>query len=113
MVIVMNKQVKNMVSKIDRRSLRNNTQRVLLALLTNDQEWVSRTSIRVPNAPARIRELRSKDFGSFRVTCASATTLKRRNTSDTRQTYYRIDRASVTKKQIARVFDVEGVVSAR
>lgn len=108
----MQNNVKTLVARIDRRRLTNNTQRALLALLTAKEEWVSRSSIRVPSAAARVRDLRKVQFGGFKVECASANKLKRRNQKGTvghRQTFYRLNPNSVTLTKVAQVF--EGVIN--
>ncbi len=102
-----NKTVQNMIDRIDRRQLRNNTQRALLTLLTTDSEWVSRTSMRIPSAAARLRDLRKEEFGGFKVECASATELKRN--AAPRQTFYRLDTRTVTASRLQKAF--EGVVT--
>jgi hypothetical protein len=109
----MNKNVQKMVKRIDRRQLTNNTQKVLLALLTSNTEWVARTSIRVANVSARIRDLRKTEFGGFRVECATAKQAgKRVSTTGPRQTFYRLATSTVTPQRVQRVFG-EGVVTAR
>lgn len=107
----MKREIKTLVSRINRRQLRNNTQRVLLAMLTSDQEWVSRTSLKVPSVGARIRDLRKARFGGFKVECATATKLARRanNTGNNRQTFYRLDPASITLSRVTKAF--EGVIA--
>ncbi len=103
--------VKNLVARIDRRKLTNNTQRTLLSLLTAKTEWVSRSSIRVNSVGARIRDLRKPEFGGFQVECASARELGRpvRKTKGIRQTFYRLTPSSVTSAKVISVF--EGVIA--
>ena len=107
----MQSDVKNIVRKINRRQLTNNTQRALFALLTAKTEWVARTAINVPSVGARIRDLRKPQFGRFAVQCATANKLERRarKGASTRQTFYRLDPQSVTAKKVTKVF--EGVIA--
>lgn len=104
----MQTEIKNMISKIDRRKLTNNTQRALLALLTATTEWVPRTSINVPSVGARLRDLRKTEFGQFQVQCKRPRQLERK-TRTANQTFYRLDPKSVTLKKVQKVF--EGVIS--
>lgn len=109
----MDKNIMKVVKQVNRRNLTNNTQRVLFALLTATTEWVPRTSLRIPSVGARIRDLRKTQFGGFRVQCMTAAKLERkgvRNSTSTRQTFYRLDPASVTSSKVNRVF--EGVIAA-
>lgn len=107
--LMVNAEVRNIVKRIDRRKLTNNTQRVLLALLTSQTEWVARTSIRVPSVSARLRDLRKEEFGGFDVECATPNQLARRSRANTtRQTFYRLNPRSVTVSKVLAVF--EGVV---
>lgn len=106
-------KVKKMLAKINRSKLMNNTQRVLFDMLMSKTEWVSRKQLRVPSASSRVRDLRTKDFGSFQVECATAKQLKRnsRKLSGNRPTFYRLDPKSITPKRVAKVF--EGVIATR
>lgn len=97
----LNKRVQRLVDGVDSRSLRNNTQRVLVQMLRQDSEWVSRSSIRVPSATARLRDLRKEEFGGFTVECATASELER--AGDSRRTFYRLDPRSVTVERVERV----------
>lgn len=125
----MQDDVKKLLASVNRRKLRNNTQKVLFALLTARNEWVSRSSIRVPSVGARLRDLRKPQFGGFQVECVSASKLGKRTqtrriarkgefvrqgdnslNSVTRSTYYRVNPNSVTVSRVAKVF--EGVISA-
>lgn len=106
----MQDDVKRLLASINRRKLRNNTQRVLLALLTAKNEWVSRSSIRIPSVGARLRDLRKPQFGGFKVECASAARLGKRAQENRRPTYYRVNPNTVTTTRVAKVF--EGVISA-
>ena len=91
------KKASEVLSNVNRRRLRNNTQRVLLSLVAADG-WVARTALRVPSATARVRDLRKSEFGSFVVECASAADLGRdnRSTVTDRQTFYRIVPQTIT-----------------
>lgn len=102
--------VKNIVAAIDRRKLTNNTQRALLSLLNAKTDWVSRSSIRVNSASARIRDLRKAEFGGFNIECATATQLGRSTRQKSgRQTFYRLVPSSVTTTKVTKVF--EGVIA--
>ncbi|MDP2685246.1 MAG: hypothetical protein Q8P20_09515 [bacterium] len=105
-------QVSEVVAGINRRQLKNNTQRVFLSLVkaaTNDG-WIARTSLRVPSAGARIRDLRKSKFGGFVVECASASDLNRNgiSTVTSRQTFYRIVPKTVTVSALNQV--LKGVI---
>lgn len=103
--------VKEIVARVDRRKLTNNTQRVLHSLLTAKNEWVARSMVRVNSAPARIRDLRKAEFGGFDIECATAKQLgKRTRQKSGRQTFYRIVPSSITPNKVNQVF--EGVVAA-
>ncbi|HVI39878.1 MAG TPA: hypothetical protein VM577_04390 [Anaerovoracaceae bacterium] len=106
-----NDNVRRIVDRIDRRKLRNNTQRVLLALLTSNEEWVSRTALRVPSVGARLRDLRKERFGGFQVQCHTATELKRQHAtrSTNRPTFYRLNPRTVTLHRVMKAF--EGVIT--
>lgn len=105
------KSVKQMLTKINRSKLRNNTQRVLLALLQNENEWVSRVSLRIPSATSRIRDLRMEEFGGFQVDCATPKELNKkvRSRSTRQPTFYRVNPRSVTTNRLAKIF--EGVIA--
>lgn len=96
----LSKTVKELVSKVDSRKLRSNTQRVLVALLKADGQWVSRGSVRVRNATSRMRELRQEKFGGFDLQVAHASELGR---SGTNTTYYRLAPSTVTVDKVKKV----------
>ena len=107
------KTVQEMIGRIDRRQLRNNTQRVLLSMLCSEEEWVSRRSLRVPSVGSRLRDLRKEEFGGFDLRCATPSELERPVNSRTRgNTFYRLSPRSITVERISKVFG-EGVVSGR
>lgn len=97
----MNKQIQSLISKVDRKQLKNNTQRALLTMLTAKSEWLSPNSFKIPNVTRRLRELRQEDFGGFQVECQSGKTLNKRNTT-ARDTFYRLVPTSITKDRIAK-----------
>lgn len=100
-------EVVNVVKNINRRMLRNNTQRTLLALLTAKKDWVPRSALRIPSVGARLRDLRKTEFGGFKIECtgaAKAGIKTRKSTNVKRQTFYRISPDSVTPNKVARVF---------
>ncbi len=104
------KSVRNIVNGISRRKLSNNTQKVLWSLLTTNSKdgWVSRTSLSVPSASARVRDLRKSQFGGFRVECARPGDINRKSRNNVRQTFYRIVPSSVTPTALRTAF--KGVV---
>ena len=99
--MTISKRARQMVSSVDSRKLRNNTQRVLVALLRAEGEWVPRSNVRVANATSRMRELRRPEYGGFDVQVATAAELGR--TGGTRQTYYRINPRTITVDRVATV----------
>lgn len=103
---MIDQRVKETVLKINTRKLKNNTQRALLALLRADGEWVSRRSLRIPSAAARLRDLRKKEYGEFDVACNITT--KNSPQFRTKGTYYRLNPKSVTLNRVLKVF--EGVI---
>lgn len=109
MVKEMQDDVKNLLAKINRRKLKSNTQKALFALLTAKNEWVSRSSIRIPSVGARLRDLRKPQFGGFQVECTSASKLGKRSQENRRPTYYRVNPSSVTFTKVSKVF--EGVIN--
>lgn len=88
---------RDLARSVDTRQLRNNTQRVLRTLLAADGQWVSRSSLRVPSASSRVRDLRTSEFGSMRVECATARELGRKG--DSRRTFYRLVNPSLQKAE--------------
>jgi len=110
--VVKNKSVQKMVQNVSRRDLVNNTQRVLVDLLSarTKQGWVARTSIKVPSAAARIRDLRKDTYGGFRIECAKAEDIDFRGSTSQveNQTYYRIVPSSVTSSAVRKAF--KGVI---
>lgn len=101
--------IKTLLAKVNRRKLKNNTQRVLLTLLTTKNKWVSRSSIKIPSVGARLRDLRKPQFGSFKVECTSGSSLGKRSQENSRPTYYRVNPNSVTVSRVTKVF--EGVIN--
>jgi hypothetical protein len=99
--MTISKRTRQMVSSVDSRRIRNNTQRVLLALLRAEGDWVPRTSVRVRNATSRMRELRRSEYGGFDVQVATASELGRPGGS--RRTYYRINPRTITADRVAVV----------
>lgn len=100
----MNTNIVNYITTLNRRTFTNNTQRALYVLLTaslTGTGWVSRGSVRVPSAAARMRDLRKEAYGSFDVVCSSAKELGRPTTT----TYYRVNTDKVNLTQLRRVFE--------
>ena len=89
---------------IDTDTFDNNVQRALFTLL-NTQGWVELSSVRVPSAARRLRELRTPQYGGFNVVAKSAVEL---GLPGTRRTfYYRITGLkSLTVRQLREVFRV-------
>jgi len=99
--MTISKRTRQMVSSVDSRRIRNNTQRVLLALLRAEGEWVPRTTVRVANATSRMRELRRPEYGGFDVQVATASELGR--PGGARRTYYRLNPRTITSDRIVTV----------
>lgn len=90
----MQKSVQKIVDSVNTRSLRSNTQRVLVSLLRNKEgSWMSRASFGVPHATSRIRDLRTKQYGGFTVE------MRR----EKNRTFYRLDQRSVTADRVRDV----------
>lgn len=106
--MTISKKTLKMVSSVDSTKIRNNTQRVLLALLKAEGDWVPRTSVRVANATSRMRELRRPEYGGFDVQVATAQELGR--PGGTRRTYYRLNPRTVTTERVATV--LRGAITA-
>lgn len=101
----MSKTIHQTIQTIKSRTLKNNTQRVGLRLLTADGEWIPRSRLtEVPSGTARARDLRKEEFGSFPVECKSSDELKRK--SSHRTFYYRINPNKVTQKQVRKLFAI-------
>lgn len=99
-------EINKVIKNVNRRSLRNNTQRTLVALLSAKTDWVPRSALRIPSVGARLRDLRKSEFGNFKIECTSATKAgikTRKSTSVKRQTYYRISPDSVTLSKVTKV----------
>jgi hypothetical protein len=79
----------------------SNTQKVLVNLLRRQEseEWVSRSSLRVPNVTSRLRDLRKSIHGSFDVEVRTAASLNRKG--DAYTTFYRLAPTSVTTERVA------------
>lgn len=107
----MNKSIQNVVKRVNKRTLANNTQRTLLAMLTATTEWVPRTSLRIPSVGARLRDLRKPQFGGFKVLCSTSPKgeVKTRKNVSNRETFYRLDPATITLSRVNKVF--EGVIT--
>lgn len=99
-------RIKNILSKINRRTLTNNTQRAALSLLQANGDWVSRKSLEknISSVAARIRDLRKSQFGAFTVECSSASQLNKRG--DRTAYFYRIQPSKVSKSQMQAIFDI-------
>jgi len=100
--------IKDLVRKIDRKDLKNNVQKVLYSLLLSEG-WLARTSFRLPNAAARIRDLRKEKYGGFIIDCVDSKGIKKYRRSRAsklteKQTYYRIDPKSITLDKVRKIF---------
>lgn len=104
------KSVRDIARSADTRRLRNDTQRALLVLARAEGEWVSRKQLaRTVKSPgSRVRDLRTHEYGSLDVQCATALELGRPGDSHT--TFYRLVNPSVQK--VEKVL-VKGVVLRR
>ena len=101
----MNTNTINYITSLNRRNFTNNTQRALFVLLNaalTGTGWVSRGSVRVPSAAARLRDLRKNEYGAFDVICKSSIELGR---VGTRTTYYRVNTTNLTLNQLRTVFE--------
>jgi hypothetical protein len=99
------------VRNVNRRKLVNNVQKVLISLVSAGNDgWVPRTSLRVPSAAARIRDLRKSQFGGFEVECRNAIDLNKagRSVKTSRQTFYRIVPRTVTVTRLCKA--LKGVI---
>jgi hypothetical protein len=106
----MRKDVRTLLAKIDRSKLQTNTQKVLYRLLNAENEWVSRSTIRIPSVGSRLRDLRKPQYGSFTVECETARSLQKRTRAATNHpTFYRLNSSSVTREKVASIF--KGVIS--
>lgn len=83
----------------------SNIQKVLLTLLQADGGWVSRTSFKVPNATARIRELRNRE--DLKITCRSASEMSKTRKASARDTFYQIDTSSLKRDDLNRLFGMD------
>lgn len=101
----MNTNIINYITGLNRRNFTNNTQRALFTLLTASLAgtgWVSRGSVRVGSAAARMRDLRKEEFGAFDVTCRSSSQLGR---IGTRTTFYKVNTQNISLAQLRTVFE--------
>lgn len=100
----MNTNIANYITGLNRRNFTNNTQRALHVLLVaslNGTGWVSRGSVRVASAAARIRDLRKTEFGQFDITCRSSAKLGK---IGVKTTWYKINTQGVSLAQLRTVF---------
>ena len=105
----MRKDVRTLLSRIDRSKLQTNTQKVLYRLLNSENEWISRSTIKVPSVGSRLRDLRKEQYGAFEVECTTARKLRKRTRAATNHpTFYRLKSSSVTCKKVASIF--KGVI---
>ena len=96
--------VSQFMNRVDVRRLTNNTQRVLRAMLLTGGEWTNvstlRRAVRTSSRDAltaRIRELRTAEFGGFNVEVRQVV----RGGRNVFQ--YRIDPRTVTTSRVAQV----------
>lgn len=97
-------------NKIVSRNLSNNTQRIGLRLMRAEGDWVNRSELEriVPNATARVRDLRKQMFGGFEIECDNAINLDRKGDKNT--FFYRINPTSINKNSISTLFNDNIVV---
>lgn len=100
----MNTNIISYINGLNRRNFTNNTQRALFTLLTaslSGDGWVSRGSVRVPSAAARLRDLRKTEYGNFEIVCKSSHELNR---VGTKTTFYKINTQRISLSQLHIVF---------
>lgn len=103
-----NKTVEKLLNRIDTNKLRNATQRVLLQFIQSNDEWIERTDLK--GRTSRVRDLRTEEFGGFRVECRTARQLGRR-VKDGARRFYRLDPKTVTVERLNRA--LKGVITNR
>lgn len=96
----LNKSVTSIVDSIQPRDCQNLTQKVLLTFLRSDKEFITRSSMRIPNVGSRVRDLRKAEFGGFNVECVRG----ERNSKGGYSTSYRLDPQSVTAERVKMAF---------
>ena len=94
------------VGQINRRNLSTNIQKVayrLLSAASNGTGWVKNTQLsHIPSVGSRIRDLRTEEFGSWKVQCATASELNK--DGDQYTFFYRVVPSSVNQTQLRSVF---------
>lgn len=100
----MSMNVKGYLNKVNRRKFTNNNQKVLFKLLNANGGWISgpELSRTVNCAGSRVRDLRKRQFGAFKVECEAAPALGKRG--DGNSFFYRINPRTVNRKQVQTVF---------
>jgi hypothetical protein len=96
----MKKEIKKIIDSVSQKDL-NNTQRVLVRMISAEGEWVSRDTLKIPSASSRLRDLRTSQFGSFKIACATGKELGKKNT---RGTFYSLDPKTVTVSRVSKAF---------
>ena len=98
--------IKTVLRSVNRRTLTNDTQKVAHKLLAANGDWVRRSELErvAGSAAARVRDLRKREFGRFKVDCEPASSLEKRGTKNT--FFYRIRPKTVSKKQVETVFRI-------
>jgi hypothetical protein len=96
----LSKSVSAVVDSIQTRDCQNLTQKVLLTFLRSDKEFITRSSMRIPNVGSRVRDLRKPEFGGFTVQCVRG----ERNPKGGYSTSYRLDPQSVTLDRVKMAF---------
>jgi hypothetical protein len=96
-------RVNEYLNVLDTKKITTNTQKVLYRLLKNSGDWAPRSVFRaVPNATARLRELRQDHLGSLPVVCANGRSLGK---SVKRSVfYYKLDVNRTTIDQLRNIF---------
>ena len=98
----MSKTVQEYVSQLNPRNFTNNVQKTLFRLLRTNGEWTRLSVLRVPSAARRVRDLRSVDYGAFKVECRRADSVGLRGNRYSH--VYRLDPRSVTLARLQEVF---------
>ena len=100
----MNKSVQEYLQRLNSRRFTSNLQRTLFRLLTAKGDgWVTLRSLRVSSAASRVRDLRTQEYGSFRIECRTARELGR--DGDHRAFLYRVVPSSVTVQRLREIFE--------
>lgn len=94
------------LKEINRQSLTSNTQKIAYKLLSAKGAWIKSSELGkyISSAQSRVRDLRTEQFGSFAVECATASDLHKKGGKTT--FFYRINPVKVSNKQLATIFNI-------